>query len=87
MVEVAEGLDAVASPAPGAYAVEGSYTFTCAAGTDTPDGYKLETWDETTQSWTASNVESLSYTYDAATSPAMVRITWRKINPFVMVIR
>lgn len=87
VVKVEDGLNVTATPAPGAYAVEGSYTFTCTAGTDTPDGYKLETWDETTQSWTASNVESLSYTYDAATSPAMVRITWRKINPFVMVIR
>lgn len=88
VVKVEDGLNVDATPAPGAYAVEGSYAFTCAAGTDTPDGYKLETWDESTQSWTVDcNVESTSFAYDAATSPAMVRITWRKINPFVMVIR
>ena len=88
VVEVADDLDVVATPAPGVYAVEGSYTFTCAAGTDTLDGYKLQIWDETSGAWgTPTSGESLSYTYDAATAPAKVRITWRKTNPFMLVVR
>ena len=89
VVEVADGLDFVATPAPGSYAVEGSYTFTCAPGSDSPDGYKLEVWDATSGIWGTQEVceGTTAFVYDAATSPAKVRITWRKINPFVMVVR
>ncbi len=86
VVAVGEGLDVTATPAPGAYAVEGTYTFSVEAGNDAPNGYKLEEWDGTQWS-NAQVVESLSYTYDAATSPAMVRVTWRKVNPFVLMMR
>ena len=88
VVAVEAGLGVEATPAAGAYAVEGSYAFSCEAGADTPSGYKLETWDASSGTWTADrNVESLSYVYDAATSPSMVRITWRKFNPLVVVVR
>ena len=88
VVAVGDNLDVAATPAPGAYAVEGAYAFEVAAGNDTPNGYKLEEWDAATGAWTnAQVVESLSYTYDAATSPAMVRVTWRKVNPFVLMMR
>ena len=88
VVAVGDGLTVTATPAAGAYAVEGSYTFSAAAGADTPNGYKLEEWDDSAGAWTNLGFfESLSYTYDAATSPAMVRLTWRKTNPFVMVVR
>ena len=69
-----------------AYAVEGVYAFTVAAGGDTPNGYKLQDWDGT--KWTnARFVESLSYTYDAATSAPLVKLTWRKSHPFIFVVR
>ncbi|MBP5542939.1 MAG: hypothetical protein ILM98_02600 [Kiritimatiellae bacterium] len=86
VVAVGDDLDVTATPAPGAYAVEGTYTFSVEAGNDAPNGYKLEEWDGTQWS-NAQVVESLSYTYDAATSPAMVRVTWRKVNPFVLMMR
>ena len=88
VVAVGDGLTVTATPAAGAYAVEGAYTFSAAAGADTPNGYKLEEWDASAGAWTNLGFfESLSYTYDAATSPAKVRLTWRKTNPFVMVVR
>ena len=88
VVEVADDLDVIATPAPGVYAVEGSYTFTCAAGTDTLDGYELQVWDETSGDWgTPASGESLSYTYDTATAPAKVRIIWRKTSPFMIIVR
>ena len=86
VVAVDDNLDVAATPAPGAYAVEGAYAFTVAAGGDTPNGYKLQDWDGT--KWTnARFVESLSYTYDAATSAPLVKLTWRKSHPFIFVVR
>jgi hypothetical protein len=86
VVAVDDNLDVAATPAPGAYAVEGAYAFTVAAGNDTPNGYKLQEWDGT--KWTnARFVESLSYTYDASTSAPLVKLTWRKSHPFIFVVR
>ena len=86
VVAVDDNLDVTATPAPGAYAVEGAYAFTVAAGNDTPNGYKLQDWDGT--KWTnARFVESLSYTYDAATSAPLVKLTWRNSHPFIFVVR
>ena len=87
VVAAKDGLSFDLSPVAGEYAVEGEYTFTAAAGSDTPTGYKLQTMDAKTGEWeTIRAVDSLSYTYDG-TDGETVRILWTKTNPFVMIIR
>ena len=88
VVEVEEGY--AASPAAGAYYVEGSYTFAPAAGTSgTATGYKLQDWDEATGKWTNSRyVEGASFQYAAAaaTAPKM-KLIWCKPKPFTLIVR
>ena len=88
VVEVEEGY--AASPAAGAYYVEGSYTFAPAAGTiGTATGYKLQDWDEATGKWTNSRyVEGTSFEYTAAvaTAPKM-KLIWCKPKPFTLIVR
>ena len=88
VVEVEEGY--AASPAAGAYYVEGSYTFAPAEGTSgTATGYKLQDWDEATGKWTNSRyVEGASFQYAAAaaTAPKM-KLIWCKPKPFTLIVR
>ena len=87
IVVAAEGF--TATPAPGAYFVEGSYEFTATAGADgAPTGYRLQDWDEATGQWTnPRNYDGTSYTHDVSASAAKVKLTWRKRNPFVITVR
>ncbi len=90
VVEVAEGDAFDCDPAPGAYYVEGSWTFTAAgtAGGKAPVGYRLQDWDPVNGHWTNSRqVESLSFTYDAATAAAKQRLTWVSRRPLVVILR
>lgn len=89
MVAVANGYDFVADPAEGVYEVSGTATFTVAAGTSgvVPTGYKIETWDATAGAWTNPRYgEGASYAYTSA-GGEKVLLTWRKINPLVIVVR
>lgn len=88
VVAVAKDHDFSTDPAAGAYEVSGSATFTASAGRDTPTGYKLESWDAVAGAWTHGRYfDSTSYTYDAATSPATVRLTWCRTEAFILVVR
>ena len=91
VVEVAEGEAFDCDPAPGVYKVEGSYEFTVsrAEGGRSPVGYRLQDWDPATGRWTnARAVDSLTFSYDAATATApMQRLVWRGLRPLVVVIR
>ena len=66
----------------GAYAVDGSHTFTAPAtvtvkGIDYAcDGYTVETWDGSAWANATAN-GSCSYAYTVGTSPSRVRLTWR----------
>ena len=87
IVVAAEGF--TATPAPGAYFVEGSYEFTATAGADgAPTGYRLQDWDEATGQWTnPRNYDGTSYNHDDSVSAAKVKLTWCKRNPFVITLR
>ena len=71
----------------GNYEISGTYTFSAPTGTQTDshgieyalDGYTLETWDATTQGWSAPVLREggNAFEYVVATSPAKVRLTWR----------
>ena len=89
VVEVAEGEDYACDPAPGAYFVEGSWTFTAErlSGGPMPAGYRVQDWDPVNERWTNSRgVESLSYTYDASCGVKQ-RIVWRSLRPFILIVR
>ena len=89
VVAVAENETYICDPAPGAYFVEGSYTFTAAdAGEGVPTGYKLQTWDEANGRWGAASYdEGTSYTYNVSNPSAKVKLTWCKPQPFVLIVR
>lgn len=66
----------------GAYAVDGSHTFTAPASVTYKGidyacvGYTVEIWSD--GAWSnAASYESCSYTYTVGTSPARVRLTWK----------
>jgi hypothetical protein len=91
VVEVAEGDAFDCDPAPGAYFVEGSWTFTVARATGgkAPSGYRLQDWDPVNERWTNTRYsENLTFTYDAETATAAKqRLTWRSIRPFLLIVR
>ena len=89
VVEVEQGKDFDATPAPGAYFVEGSYEFTATAGADgAPTGYRLQDWDEATGQWANPRYcDGTDYTHDVSASAAKVKLTWCKRNPFVITVR
>ena len=79
-----------ADPAPGAYYVEGTWTFTVAAGASgpRPTGYKLVDVDpETGATSNARFFEGTTFAYDAATAAPKTRLVWQTARPLVLVIR
>ena len=76
-------------PAPGAYFVEGSYTFTAATGAETsPVNCYIQDWDEASGRWVNGRwIEGGSYTHDVSRSAAKIRLTWRKGRTFKILIR
>ena len=89
VVEVAEGENYACDPAPGAYFVEGSWTFTAEriSGGPMPAGYRVQDWDPVNERWTnPRGVESLSFTYDASRGVKQ-RIVWRSLRPFLLFVR
>ena len=89
VVEVAEGDTYACDPAPGAYFVEGSWTFTAADnGEGAPTGCKIQVWDETAGTWGASQfLDGTSYEHTVSNPSTKVKITWRKNKPLVLVVR
>jgi len=89
VVVTANGFDA--DPAPGAYAVEGSWTFSVAKGEseDAPTAVRLRTIDRATGEVIATRfLDATTWTYDAdAENGALVEIDWRAAKPFVIVLR
>ena len=94
-VVVAAGDYDTMTEAPGAYEVQGSWTF---SATDAEDedgkrvrlhGYKLEAWDASAGAWgVSSSRDGTEYTYTSGTSPDKVRLTWDwSPQAFVIVIR
>ena len=89
VVEVAEGESYDCDPAPGAYFVEGSWTFTAerTSGGPMPAGFRVQDWDPVNERWTNSRgVNELSYTYDACCGVKQ-RIVWRSLRPFILMVR
>jgi hypothetical protein len=89
VVEVAEGDAFDCDPAPGAYFVEGSWTFTAnrAPGGPMPVSCRVQDWDPVNERWTNSrSVEALSYTYDASCGVKQ-RIIWRSLQPLLFIVR
>ena len=89
VVEVAEGETYACDPAPGAYFVEGSWTFSAAraSGGPMPAGCRVQDWDPVNERWTnPRSVNELSYTYDASCGVKQ-RIVWRSLRPFVLIVR
>ncbi len=89
VVELEEGMDFNATPAPGAYFVEGSYELTVAPGTDTPTRYKLHDWDATSGEWVnprTVNGTTLNFSVANATA-AKMKVTWCKTKAFMLIVR
>ena len=95
-VVVAAGDYGTQAEAPGAYEVQGSWTFSATVATDAETGkrvrlagYKLSAWDAATGDWAASAfVDEPTYTYVAGSSPDKVRLTWDwSPQAFVLVFR
>ncbi len=87
LVAVEEGSGITADPLPGAYFVEGQYTFTVTTG-PAGLGYKLSVPDGNGGWQTLSAfAEGGSYTYTDGTSPACVKLEWRLQKPFTIIIR
>ncbi|MBQ6245876.1 MAG: hypothetical protein IJK04_03345, partial [Kiritimatiellae bacterium] len=89
VVAVEEGSDFRATPAPGAYFVEGSYEFSAAPGADTPTRYKLHDWDETLGKWVNPRTfegATFNYNADEATA-AKIKVTWCKTRAFMLIVR
>ena len=89
VVEVEAGVDFNATPAPGAYFVEGSYELAAAPGTDTPTRYKLQDWNEASGKWdNARYVNGTAFTYEAAdATAAKMKLTWCKTKAFMLILR
>ena len=89
VVVTANGFDA--DPAPGAYAVEGSWTFSVTKGEseEAPTAVRLRTIDRATGEVIATRfLDATTWTYDAdAENGALVEIDWRAAKPFVIVLR
>jgi hypothetical protein len=89
VVELEEGMDFNATPAPGAYFVEGSYELTVAPGADTPTRYKLHDWDATNGEWVnprTVNGTTLNFSVANATA-AKMKVTWCKTKAFMLIVR
>ena len=95
-VVVAAGDYDTATEAPGAYEVQGSWTFSATDAEDAETGkrvrlhgYKLAAWDAATGDWGASSShDGTDYTYTVGSSPAKVRLTWDwSPQAFVIVVR
>ena len=90
VVEVADGDTFNCNPAPGAYFVEGSYTFTASPSEidgSLPNKVRVETLAADGSVSGIEDVEGTSYTYVVGTSPAKVRIQFRKKNPFTIIVK
>ena len=89
VVEIEDGSDFDATPAPGAYFVEGGYEFTAAPGADTPTRYKLHDWDETLGKWVNPRTfEGATFNYNAAeATAAKMKVTWCKTRAFMLIVR
>ncbi|MBQ7666385.1 MAG: hypothetical protein IJS46_00105, partial [Kiritimatiellae bacterium] len=72
-----------------AYEVFGSATFSAVTAQDgsTANFVHIRTLAADGSVTDVENVEGVSYTYTAGTSPDRVEIEFRKTNPFVMVVR
>ena len=89
VVEIEDGSDFDATPAPGAYFVEGGYELTAAPGADTPTRYKLHDWDETLGKWVNPRTfegATFNYNADEATA-AKMKVTWCKTRAFMLIVR
>ena len=90
VVEVEEDTGITADPDVGAYFVEGSYDFSATrAGGNRALGYRLEDWDEETGEWINTRIVAgtdFSYAVASATAPKM-RLVWREIKPFVLIVK
>ena len=89
VVEIEEGSSGItATPAAGAYYVEGSYNFSATRNGGTSAlGYKIQEWNEATGAWvTKDAAEAASYSYIAATATKM-KLVWHEIKPFVLILR
>ena len=89
VVAIEEGVDFDATPAPGAYFVEGSYDLSVAPGTDTPTRYKLHDWDATSGEWVnprTVNGTTLNFNVANATA-AKMKVTWCKTKAFMLIVR
>ena len=86
LVEVEEDSGIVATPAAGAYSVEGQYTFTTANG-----AFLGRLWDldPSTGTWTnPREISTRSYTYDESSATAVTqKLRWSKVKAFVIVVR
>ena len=89
VVAIEEGVNFDATPAPGAYFVEGSYELTVAPGADTPTRYKLHDWDATNGEWInprTVNGTTLNFNVAEATAATM-KVTWCKTKAFMLIVR
>ena len=88
VVAVEAGSGITATPAPGAYFVEGAHSFTASGAAGI--GYRLSVPDGN-GGWTTLKafVEGGSYSYDKADAdtPPCVKIEWRVQKPFIMILR
>ena len=87
VVEVAEDENIEATPAPGAYFVEGSYDFAVQTqGSAVQYGYKVQDWDG--EKWTNTRLgEGTDYTHVVTDPSVKTRLVWRKIKPFILIVR
>lgn len=86
VVEVDDGSGIVATPAAGAYAVEGAYTFTAA---DSALRGRLWDLDESSGEWVnPREIAGGSYTYDEAAATATTqKLRWSKTKAFMLLVR
>ena len=86
VVEVEDGSGIVATPAAGAYSVEGQYTFTAAGSAVHGRVWDL---DEATGAWVnPQEIPGGSYTYDEAAATATTqKLRWSRIKAFVILVR
>ena len=87
VVEVAEDENIEATPAPGAYFVEGSYGFSVQSqGSAVQYGYKVQDWDGA--KWTNTRLgEGTDYTHVVTDPSVKTRLVWHKIKPFILIVR
>ena len=84
---LAEDENIEATPAPGAYFVEGSYDFAVQTqGSAVQYGYKVQDWDG--EKWTNTRLgEGTDYTHVVTDPSVKTRLVWRKIKPFILIVR